>query len=214
MFVGTEVGVVQHGVGIEDADDADAVEVETLGNHLRADEQVGAPGAEVADEPFVGIAGAGGVEVHAADTRFGEDVAHVGLNLLRAVAAGLQLRSATGGAGHGHLVDGTAVVAYQLVHLAVQRQRDVTVLTVGHPAALLTLYHRGIAAAVLEEDGLLATFQGFTQTGEQQWRERAAHHLAALQVAGVYHLYLGQLDAGMALRQLYIAVLTLLRIMI
>lgn len=41
LLVGTEVGNVEHGVGIEDAHDADMVEVEALGHHLRADEHVG-----------------------------------------------------------------------------------------------------------------------------------------------------------------------------
>ena len=40
VLVGSEVGLVEHGVGGEDADDADAVEVQTFRHHLRADEQV------------------------------------------------------------------------------------------------------------------------------------------------------------------------------
>ena len=56
MLVGSEVRLVEHGVGIEDAHYADAVEVETLAHHLRADEDVGAPLREVADNVFVGVA--------------------------------------------------------------------------------------------------------------------------------------------------------------
>ena len=39
-FVGAEVGLVEHRIGIEDAYDRDTVEVEALRHHLRADEDV------------------------------------------------------------------------------------------------------------------------------------------------------------------------------
>ena len=55
VLVGAEVGQVDHPVGVEDADDADAVEIEALANHLCADKQVGAAGAEVADDALVGL---------------------------------------------------------------------------------------------------------------------------------------------------------------
>ena len=42
MLVGPEVGVVEHGVGIEDTHDGHTVEVEALGDHLCTDEEVGA----------------------------------------------------------------------------------------------------------------------------------------------------------------------------
>ena len=54
MLVGAEVGIVEHGVGIEDAHHGDFVEIQSLGDHLCADEQVGTSGGEVADEALVG----------------------------------------------------------------------------------------------------------------------------------------------------------------
>ena len=110
MLIGPEIGLVEHGVGIEDAHDGHLVEVEALGDHLGANEQVGTSGTEVADDALVGLARTGGVEVHTADAGLREDVAHGGLYLLGAVAARTQFGAATAGAGGGHLIDGTAVV--------------------------------------------------------------------------------------------------------
>ena len=44
MLVSTEVGLIEHAVGIDDAHDRHFLEVESFRNHLRADEQIGAPG--------------------------------------------------------------------------------------------------------------------------------------------------------------------------
>ena len=159
VLVGPEVGLVEHGVGGDDAYYGDVVEVEALAYHLGADEYVGAAGGEVADDAFVGVAGAGGVEVHACDACLGEGVAHLFFYLLGAVAVGAQVGAAAAGALGGHLVCGAAVVAGELLHLSVQGELDVAVLTGGHPAALVALYLWGEASAVLEDDGLLSVVE-------------------------------------------------------
>ena len=41
MLVGAKVGIVEHGVGVENAHHRHVVEIEALGNHLRANEHVG-----------------------------------------------------------------------------------------------------------------------------------------------------------------------------
>ena len=160
MFVGTEVRLVEHAVGIEYAYDRDTVEVQSLGNHLRADEQVGTSGCEVADDALIGIAGAGGVEVHACYAGLGQDVAYLVFYLLRAVAAALQFLTSAGRTFRRYAVGIAAVVARQHVQCAMECQRHVAVLAVGHPSALLTLHHRCPSASVLEQNGLFATFQG------------------------------------------------------
>ena len=111
MFEGTEVGSVQEVVGIENTHDADTVEVESLGNHLRTYKQIGASCTEVADDAFIGLAGAGGVEIHACHTSLRENVAHIGLYFLRTIAACLEHRVSTGGTLHRHLIGIAAVVA-------------------------------------------------------------------------------------------------------
>ena len=40
MLVSPEIGIVEHGVGIEDSDDTDIVEVEALGDHLCTNEDI------------------------------------------------------------------------------------------------------------------------------------------------------------------------------
>ena len=87
MFVSPKVRLVQHAVGIEDAYHRDAVEVEPLGDHLRSNEDVGAPGGEVADDTLVGMTGARGVKVHSSHTSLRKQVANAVFNFLRAKAA-------------------------------------------------------------------------------------------------------------------------------
>ena len=87
MFIGSEVGIVEHRVSIEDAHHRHAVEVQSLRNHLCADEHIGSPRGKVTDEPFVGIAGTSGVEVHAGYAGFGKELAQLVFNLLGAIAA-------------------------------------------------------------------------------------------------------------------------------
>ena len=53
-LVCSEVALVEELVGIEDAHEGDAVEIEPLGDHLRADEEVGVSALEVTDDAFVG----------------------------------------------------------------------------------------------------------------------------------------------------------------
>ena len=78
-------------------------------------------------------------------------------------------------------------------------ERHVAMLAAGHPSALLALQHGGIAATVLEEYDLLAALQCLAGLDEQQGGEGPVHHLTVLQVAGVNHLYLRQLDALVSL---------------
>ena len=111
MFVGAEIGVVEHRIGIEDTHDGDAIEVEALGNHLRADKDIGTTCGEVIDDTFVGLTGAGGVEVHAGDAGLGEEGAHLVLDLLRAVAPRLEFMATTGRTLRRHLVCIATVVA-------------------------------------------------------------------------------------------------------
>ena len=190
MFVGPEVRIVEHRVGIEDTHHADTVEVESLGDHLGADKEIGAPSGEIVDQSLVGSTGAGGVKIHTGNTGLRKDIAHLIFNLLRAKAPCHQLCTAASRALRGHLIGIAAVVARQLVKTAMIGQRHVTVLTTGHPSALLALQHGGIATTVLEEDDLLAMLQGLTRLDEQKRRERTVHHLTMLQVLGIDNLYL------------------------
>ena len=57
-LVGSEIGLVEHGIGREYADDADMLEVESFRNHLCAHEDVGFSACEGVDDLFVGCASA------------------------------------------------------------------------------------------------------------------------------------------------------------
>ena len=214
MFIGTEIGIVEHGVGIEDAHHRDLVEVQSLADHLRADEQIGTTCGEVVDDAFVGLTAAGGVEVHAGDTGFGEDVVHLGLDLLRAIAMRLQLGTTAIGTLRRHLIGIAAIMTRQLVQIAMKGERHVAVLAMRHPSTLLTLNHGRIAATVLEEDGLFAMFQGLAHLQQQQRREGAVHHLTVLQILDIHNLYLRQFDALIALGECNKTVFARLGIMI
>ena len=191
LLVGTEVGIVEHGVGIQNAHDRDAREVEPLGYHLRADEYVGSAAGEVVDDASVGASRARRVEVHAGDARLGEQLAHAVLNLLRAVASTEQFGALAVGALLRHGVGVAAVVAGEQVHRTVIGERHVAVLALRHPSAHLALHHRREAAAVLEQQHLLLVAECRAHRLEQVGRERPAHHLAAVEVFGVYDAYLG-----------------------
>ena len=159
LLVGTEVGIVEHGVGVEYAHNGNPREVEPLGYHLRADEYVGSAAGEVVDDASVGSCRARGVEVHAGYACFGEQLAHAVLNLLRAVAATEQFGALAVGALLRYGVGVAAVVAGEQVHRAVIGERHVAVLALRHPSAHLALNHRRKAAAVLEQQHLLLVAQ-------------------------------------------------------
>ena len=214
MFIGTEVGLVQHTVGIDDAHHADLVEIQSLGNHLCTYQYIGAACSEVADDALIAIACASGVQVHTRDAGFGKCLAHLFLYLLSTIAVRPEVSVSTARTLCGHLVDRSAIVARQLVQLAMQRQFHITMLTGGHPATLVALYHGCKTATVLKQDGLFATLQGLADTHQQQRRERPSHHLAALQVSRVHHLYLRQFHTFVAFLQFHQSVLACLGVVI
>ena len=103
----TEVGLVEHLVGVEDADQTDMFKVETFGYHLSAYEDVGKTALEVADNAFVCGTATGGIEIHASHTSLRKKPLDIVLNALGAVANGAEfvplalraaLRNGIGGA--------------------------------------------------------------------------------------------------------------------
>lgn len=71
-FGGTEVGKIESEIGIDDADEGDAGEIVSFGNHLRADEDVDLSRQHRFDNLAMCALVAGGVAIHAADTRLGK----------------------------------------------------------------------------------------------------------------------------------------------
>ena len=80
-FGGAEVG---HGEGViaaDDADERDAVDIVSFGDHLGADEEIDFAGVEAGEEALQVVAAADGVAVHAADAGGGKDFAEDALRL-------------------------------------------------------------------------------------------------------------------------------------
>ena len=83
-LIASEVGQVEHGVGIEDANHRDIVEIESFGHHLGAYEDVGLVVGEIVDDVLVVGAGTGGVEIHAEGGGSFEQFRNLFLNLFGA----------------------------------------------------------------------------------------------------------------------------------
>ena len=156
-FGGAEVvGDAERAVGGEDTDEGDIGEVEAFGNHLGAEEDVGLFGAEGGEEFVVAVAAGGGVGVHPDDAGGGEDGVEGGLDALGAEAELLEVGGVAGGAGGGGAAPVAAEVAAEGVVLGVVGELGRAVGAAEHFAAGLALEGGGVAAAVEEEDGLLA----------------------------------------------------------
>ena len=198
MFVGTEVGIVEHTVGIEDAHHRHLGKIKTFADHLCAHQHIGAAYREIADDPLVGITAASGVEVHARHFGIGEEVHHLVFDLLRAITTTTQVATATAGAHLGYAVSGSTIVATEHAQVSVQRQRHIAMIAMGHPSAGVALYHRGKASAVLKQQHLPAAVQRLSHGGKQLGRKHAFHHLPALQILDIHHLYGRQLHVVVA----------------
>ena len=114
--------------------------------------------------------------------------------------------------GHGVCV--AAIMAREHVHGAVIGERNVAVLALGHPSAHLTLHHRSETAAVLEQNDLLVLLQGGTHGVQKFGREGSAHHLAAVKVLNVNHMYVGQSHVLVSCCQADVAILARERIVV
>ena len=134
------------------------VEVQTLGHHLRAYQDVRLALLEIGDDALVGGTGAGGVQVHTGYAGVGEEGFDVIFYFFRAEAAVAQVSALAGGADAGQLVGVATVVAGQLVQPLMVGEADVAVLALGYQRRCCTLSW-GEAAAVLKEDDLLFLFQ-------------------------------------------------------
>ena len=154
-FGGAEVGDMESDVGLDDADEGDLGEIESLGDHLGADEDVEFAGAELFEDALVGVLGGHGVGVHARDAGLGEECLGDGLDLFGAEAGEADFGVAAVGAGGWGSSFGAAEVAGEESGLLVVGVGEAAVLAGGDVAAFGAHELGGEAAAVEEEDGLL-----------------------------------------------------------
>ncbi len=182
---GTEVGQVQRGVGIDHADQGHIGEVQSLGDHLRAQQDLHLAAAEGVQGLLVAAGALHGVAVHPQYADAGEAGADLGLQPLRAQAAVVDApEAALGTLGWGrHLV--VAVVAEGDLLRAVVRQRDVAMGTLDHGPAGRALDVGGETAAVQQQDHLAALAQRLVHRRVQVAADRAARAARVLVVSQV-----------------------------
>jgi hypothetical protein len=177
-----EVGQVESGVGRHHADQRHARQVESLGDHLRAHQDVDLPVLHGPVDPRVRPLGHRRVDVHACDARLGEQIAHGALHLLGPQPAGVQAMALAAGAGIRHRISVPAIVAEQPGRVAMNRERDPAVRALRHPAAVEALDVGREAAPVEEEQRLVARRQRLGQrpgeAGRVDVAAGAAQHVA------------------------------------
>ena len=171
-LAGAEVGGVEREVGIEDADEGDVREVESLGDHLGPEEDLDLLGAEVAQGVAEGVLAAGGVGVESGD------LVALGKTLRRMISAfsvpypckpdgGVFALGAEAGDDGLEAAD----VADKAFLGAMISEGDGTVVALNSVAAGRALEGAGEAAAVEEEDDLFVLFEAFVDSGAEAVRE-------------------------------------------
>ena len=101
-LVAAEVVAVKRLIGHEHAHQRDPLEVQPLGDHLRADHHIVQPGGKVAELLVIRRTPRHGVGVHAKNTRCGKELCQLFLGLLRTVSGKPQIRLAAGRTGPRH----------------------------------------------------------------------------------------------------------------
>ena len=135
-FGGAEVRQLQREIGVDDAHQRHAREVEALGDHLRAEEHVVSAGAEIREHLPEEVLLAHRVGVDAGHAGAGEELSDGLLDLLGAVALPADLRGAAARAEHRGALLVVAQVAAGGVVGPVQGQRDAAALALDGLAAV------------------------------------------------------------------------------
>ena len=159
MLVGSEVGIIEHGIGIQYAHHTHLVEIQSLGDHLGANEQIGLTRREIIYQPLVSIAGTGGVQIHTGDTSLGKDIRQLVFDAFGTQTSPHEFCTSTVGALHWHRISISAIVTGEQVDILMKCKRHIAVLALRHPSAYLTFHHRCKATTVLEQNGLFAMRQ-------------------------------------------------------
>ncbi|MBE7452555.1 MAG: hypothetical protein HS111_27850 [Kofleriaceae bacterium] len=172
-LLGAEVRQRQRGVGAQDADEGDAGEVVALGHHLGADQDVDLA-ARDPGQHRLGAGAGGDVAIEAGDASLGPALGHRQGDALGPQPVALD--AAAGGArraGLGDAVGEVAVVTDQAIGRAVVGHRHRAVPAAERVAAGLAHHEGREAAAVEEQDRLLAGSQGLVDGAGQRRRQHA-----------------------------------------
>ena len=158
-LTGAEVGGVERKIGIEDTDEGDIGKVESLGDHLGAEQDVDLFCAEVAEGIAQGVLAPRSVGVESRDFRGGEDFTEDVFGFFGAVSLKTNGGVAALGTKLGH--DGlmTADVTDESFVSAMIGEWNSAVIAFNDVAAGRTLQGAGKAASVQEENDLLVRFE-------------------------------------------------------
>ena len=95
-FAGAEIRQVQGQVGVDDADQRDVGEMQSLGDHLRAEQDIDLAGAKIAQDAAVIFLALQRVGIHAHDAGVGKELVQGVFDFLRAQAGVADGRVAAG----------------------------------------------------------------------------------------------------------------------
>ena len=151
----TKVGKIDADVGVDHTDQRHIWKVQSLGDHLRAEQNVDLAAADAVENLGVGPFSARRIDVHPRDARGRKTVGEKPLDLLRAEPPLAEDEPAAPGALQANGLGVLAVVADQSLGRAMIRQADRAVRTIGDVAASGALHERRIAAAIEQQNALL-----------------------------------------------------------
>ena len=164
------VGGEQRGIGTERTDQRQLGEVVPLGQHLRADEDVGLAGVNLLDEDFPLFPALGGIAVDAQDARLRKTFGKNGFDALRAAPERLDVLIAAGRASARHAALEAAVMTTQAPVGEMQNEIGSAARAMRNPAARGAGQHRRIAAPVEEDEALFAALEPLPDGAQQDAR--------------------------------------------
>ena len=156
-FRGAEVGRKEQIIGIENTHHSHTTEVEALGDHLRADKDVGLPRLEGMDDTVVGTLRGDRIAVKTCHTGIGKERRYSLLDTLRTKAHRFQIDRLALRTGLRHSGRIAAVVTLHAPRRAVLGKGYIAIGTAWCPATAATLHKGCEAATILEEHRLLTT---------------------------------------------------------
>ena len=168
-----EVRQIEADIRTDHADQRHHRQIESLGDHLRADQHVGLAVHEALQDGIVRCLCRGGIGVPAQHARGGKGLHHRLLHLLRAGAEVADALRVAARAQRGLWRGVIAAVAAQHLAVAVVGERGVAARAAHDEAAVPAEHVGGLAAPVEEEDGLFLAGERIAQRAPQRPAEHA-----------------------------------------
>src|SRR5574344_1268912 len=169
MFISTEIGIIQHIIGIKDAYNTYFIKVKSFADHLCTNKQVCSPCREIGNKTFISITCSCRIKIHTSDMGLGESLHDQIFNLLCTISSTFQILTATVRTYVWNAICISAIMACQLIHTFMQSKTYITVGTMRHPSTHITFYHWCKASSILKENSLFTFFQSFTYSSQKLW---------------------------------------------